>query len=534
MSSDSERTILQRLKDLNDLFESGLITKEEMEVKKRQILGTDNPSVDSSNEEVKDILNDNGFGQTEDSYRHGKFYSSTPDIEIDKEKPKESDGLQGDGEKKETTRKLSNDLKLIIKLTLIVAAVLAIIIVLPIITAPTDYNQKVEKAIEKHRSEHGDILSTSGIGKSTEDNHYVIFERGGTIFYDGLERGVPAREIMPREEGFVFKQIIPGFKDGKPTITYKLLNEGERSNIKLGIKESKGGLITRRTEAKCNVLNGDKAICIEDIVSNEKEDGAMVNSSYYYSMSNPDTVYVFHGSLIHAENESYCKQDFSFLDVFDGKEDGLWSPFSYNDYRFTMRIVFPNLDPKSLGFDYIYIEEESFPMDLISDKFYYSEEDGCLRIPAVWFNKGKMDVVFECLERDMKRKYREKETSANTFTLEQLCNIRLQSSSKFGGESFDERFPIGKELNLVARAESIDYSSAIGYKYIIKATKGLGLEVEANIYTNDDSFVDLNYPVFIGVKVSFGGTYTEKKSLLAPRMRIFDFYDAELLGWENK
>ena len=186
MSSDSERTILQRLKDLNDLFESGLITKEEMEVKKRQILGTDNPSVDSSNEEVKDILNDNGFGQTEDSYRHGKFYSSTPDIEIDKEKPKESDGLQGDGEKKETTRKLSNDLKLIIKLTLIVAAVLAIIIVLPIITAPTDYNQKVEKAIEKHRSEHGDILSTSGIGKSTEDNHYVIFERGGTIFYDGL------------------------------------------------------------------------------------------------------------------------------------------------------------------------------------------------------------------------------------------------------------------------------------------------------------------------------------------------------------
>ena len=530
MSSDTEKTILERLMELKDLYESGLITKEEMEVKKRQILETDNPSADNPNGGIKNELNGESPNQAEDGYRPGKFCSSTPNVE--EEEQLESNNEHGGEQKKETNHKLDKDLKLILRLSLIVAAVVAAIVVSSIISTPTDYNKKVEKAVEKYQSEFGNVLSTSGIGKSTEENHYVIYERGGTIFYDGLDKGATVKEIMPKEGGFIFKQVLLDFKDGKPKRTYKLLNDGKKSNIKLGVKESKGGLITKRTEAKNNVLNGYKSICIMDVVSDVENDGARVATTYFYSLSNPDTVYVFRGNLTHTEDESCCKQDFSFLDVLGGKEDGLWSPFSYNDYHFTMGIKFPNSDAGLLGLDdYIYIDEEGFPMDIIRDKIYCSEKDGYLLLPSVWFEKGKMGVVFDCLEQDMKQKHREEETEANTFTLTDLCNIFYESSKKFNGESFKERFPTGKELYLSTTAESIKYSSESGYKYVIKATKGLGLEVEANIYTNDESFVNLDYPVIINAKVVYDRTYTEKKSLYVPATRIFDFYDAELKAW---
>ena len=57
MSSNSEKTTLQRLMELKDLYESGLITKEEMEAKKRQILETDDSPVDNPNGEIENESN---------------------------------------------------------------------------------------------------------------------------------------------------------------------------------------------------------------------------------------------------------------------------------------------------------------------------------------------------------------------------------------------------------------------------------------------------------------------------------------------
>lgn len=520
MSSNSEKTTLQRLMELKDLYESGLITKEEMEAKKRQILETDDSPVDNPNGEIENESNVDIPNQADDGYRPGKFCSPTPNVE--KEEKSESNNEHGGEQKKETNHKLDKDLKLVLRLSLIVAAVVAVIVVSSIIMTPTDYNKKVEKAVEKHNSGFSRVLSTSGIGESTEENHYVIYDNGGIIFYDGLDRKVPVNAIMPREEGYVFKQVIPVIKDGKPTITYKLLNDGKRSNIKLGINESSGSLITRRTEARRDVLNGAKSICVAEIVSNEDPDiGTSVNTCYYYNLTNPDTVYVFRGSLTHTENESYCEQDFSFLDVVGGNEDGRWSPYSYGDYRFTIRVKFPNLDARLLALDeYIYINEEGFPMDIIRDKLYVTERDGSLLIPTVWFNKGKMNAVYDCLEQDMRRKFVE----ANSYTLEQLSNAYYQN------KLFE-----GKEFYIITEAESISRAYFSDYQYVIKGTKGLGLETEANIYTNDEGFANLHYPIVIKAKVTYGRTYGERKTLLVPYLtRIFELYDAELIAWGNK
>lgn len=456
--------------------------------------------------------------EMKDDYRPSKFCN--PSHEDNKAEQVKSNSNQVYVQRKSNW--IHKDLKLITRLTLIVAAVITIIVASSIIMTPTDYNKKVEKAIEKYQSEFGNIISTSGIGESTEENHYVIFERGGTIFYDGLERGVPVKAIMPRGEGFVFKQVIPAFQDGKPTISYKLLNDGKKSIIRLGIKASSGSLITKRTEVKTNVLNGDKAICIEDIVSNENEDGARATTSYYYSILNPDTVYVFQGHVTHTNEDSYCEQEFSFLDVVGDDEDGRWSPYSFGDYRFTVRVKFPNSDVRLLKFDNnIYINEEDYPMALIMDRLNYSigKEDGCL--PLAWFYKnGKKEAVLNCLEQDMRRKTIE----ANTFTLTQL------SDAYYKKELYE-----GKGFYLVTEAESINRAYFSDYQYVIKGTKGLGLETETYIYTNDESFANLDYPVIIKAKVIYGRTYGERKSLLVPlSTRIFELYDAELIAWGNR
>lgn len=518
MSSNSEKTTLQRLMELKDLYESGLITKEEMEAKKRQILETDDSPVDNPNGEIENEPNVVIPNQADDGYRPGKFCSPTPNVE--KEEKSESNNEHGGEQKKETNHKLDKDLKLVLRLSLIVAAVVAVIVVSSIIMTPTDYNKKVEKAVEKHNSGFSRVLSTSGIGESTEENHYVIYDNGGMIFYDGLDRRVSVKAIMPREEGYVFKQVIPMIKDGKPMITYKLLNDGKRSNIKLGLKN-----YSTRNVAKRNVLNGYKAICIEEIIDSDDNKseggGANVSTSYYYSMSNPDTVYVFRGFLVNDKEESYCEQSFSFMDVVGGNEDGRWSPYSYGDYHFTIRVKFPNSDAGLLGLDeYIYINEEEFPMDIIRDKLYVTERDGCLLIPTVWFNKGKMNAVYDCLEQDMRRKFVE----ANSYTLEQLSDAYYQN------KLFE-----GKEFYIITEAESISRAYFSDYQYVIKGTKGLGLETEANIYTNDEGFANLHYPIVIKAKVTYGRTYGERKTLLVPYLtRIFELYDAELIAWGNK
>lgn len=159
MSSDTEKTTLQRLMELKDLYDSGLITKKEMEAKKRQILGTDNPSVDNPNGEIRDELNNDGHNQADDDYRPGKCCSSSTDEEG---KQAESNSEQENEQNKETDSKPKNDGRKIFILSLIAAAVVVVIVGLSIVLTPTDYNKKVAKAIEQYKTQNATILSSSG------------------------------------------------------------------------------------------------------------------------------------------------------------------------------------------------------------------------------------------------------------------------------------------------------------------------------------------------------------------------------------
>ena len=209
MSSDTEKTTLKRLMDLKDLYESGLITKEEMEAKKRQILGTDNPSFDNPNGEIENEEDDEIPNREEDDYNPSKFCSSSQNVENVEQLG--SNNQLGNEDNKGPDTKPSIDGRKIFKLSFIVAAVVVVIVVLAIILTPTDYNDKVANAIEKYKSQNATILSSSGTEKSTKDNHYVIFQKGDTIYIDELERKTPVRAILPRKGGFFIKQISVKF-----------------------------------------------------------------------------------------------------------------------------------------------------------------------------------------------------------------------------------------------------------------------------------------------------------------------------------
>lgn len=320
MSSNSEKTTLQRLMELKDLYESGLITKEEMEVKKRQILGADNPSVDNPNEVIENEPNGESPNKAEDGYRPGKFCSPTPNVE--EEEQLESNNEQGNEEKTGSDPKPAIDRRIILKLSIIVTIIAVIIAVLTVILTPTDYNKKVAKAVEKYKSQNVTILSSSGTEKSTTDNHYVIFQKGDTIYIDELERKTPVRAILPRKGGFFIKRLFLTFESEKPTTSCELVNEGKRSNLQI-----------RPMLKVQNAYEGKQALCLK-----EMEDG-YASRSYYYNMNNPDTIYMVNGEFVERTGLVSFSQHFSFGEL---EYVPAWWEYSLYDYIFELTSYYNN------------------------------------------------------------------------------------------------------------------------------------------------------------------------------------------------
>lgn len=518
MASDAEKTTLQRLMELKDLYESGIITKEEMVAKKLQILGTDNPQVDSPNEEIRDELNIDGLNQTDDSYKPDKICSSTDDA--GKEEQSESNSKQGKEQNKETDHKQQFDRKKILILSLITAAVVVVIVVLSIVLIPTDYNKKVAKAIEKYETQNATILSTSGMYESTKNNHYVIFQKGDTIYIDELERKTPVRAILPRKGGFFIKQVAVEFDDTNLKFSNKLLNDGKKSNLKI-----------RSMHGENNALNGQRAVCLKEIV-----DGDVVHS-YFYSLYNPDTIYMFGGELITENNSSRFDYVFTFADVVDEYIPDWWE-FSLRDYWFVLSAYYFN---RSMRFERLgnlcKIKKDEYPIDLLKQKFH--NQDFEYGFPAYWFGTYNIRDFISCLEQDVDRKTNEANLNrilSQTVNFGEMCyefNTNPVNAARL--------FPFGKRMFLAVKVDKIDYSQLDGYKYIVFSKRD---DDNCYIHTNDERFASVNYPTTVLVEVEFEKRFRHEgqdliQAFLGELFDVFDyqikyiFKDAKLISCED-
>lgn len=515
MSSDTEKTTLQRLMELKDLYDSGLITKEEMEAKKRQILGTDNPSVDNPNGEIRDELNNDGHNQADDDYRPGKCCSSSTDEEG---KQAESNSEQENEQNKETDSKPKNDGRKIFILSLIAAAVVVVIVGMSIVLTPTDYNKKVAKAIEQYKTQNATILSSSGTNESTKDNHYVIFQKGDTIYIDELERKTPVRAILPRKGGFFIKRLFLTFENEKPTTSCELVNEGKRSNLKI-----------RPMLKVQNAYEGERAICLK-----EMEDG-YASHSYYYNMNNPDTIYMVNGEFVERNGFVSAEQYFSFgeLEYVPG-----WWEYSLYDYIFELSSYYNIDDMRFHHFgEYCRFEKDNYPMDLLTKEF--SDQNFDYGFPSKWFGTSNMDKFISCLKWDADKKTNQANLNrvlSQTIDFDDMChefNTNPVNAARL--------YPVGKRMYLAARVNKIDYSQRKEYKYILFSTRD---DDNCYIHTNDERFASINYPTTVLVEVEFEDRFRHEgqdlmQAFFGELFDMFDyqikyiFKDAELISYEG-
>lgn len=515
MSSNSEKTTLQRLMELKDLYESGLITKEEMEAKKRQILGTENSSVDNPNGGIEDEPYSEIPNQADDDYRPGKFCSPAVD---NADNQSESENKQGNEENIGSSSKPAVDGRKILKLSLIVAAIAVVIAVLAIILTPTDYNDKVAKAVEKYKSQNATILSSSGTEKSTIDNHYVIFQEGDTIYIDELERKTPVRAILPRKGGFFVKRLFPTFKNEKPIASYEILNEGKRCNLQI-----------RPMLKVQNAYEGKRAICLK-----EMENG-YASRSYYYNMNNPDTIYMVNGEFVERNGLVLAEQHFSFGELEYVPD---WWEYSLYDYLFELSSYYNIDDMRFHHFgEYCRFVKDNYPMDLLTKEF--SGQNFDYGFPSKWFGTSNMSRFMGCLKRDADRKTNQANLNrilSQTVTFGEMC--REFNTNPVNAERL---YPVGKRMYLSVRVNKIDYSQLNEFKYIVYTDNN---DDNCYIHTNDEAFANLNYPITILIDVEFDKRYRNEgqnlmQDLIFGFLEMYDykikyiFTDARLISYEG-
>lgn len=503
MSSDTEKTTLQRLMELKDLYESGLITKEEMEAKKRQILGTDNPSVDNPNGEIRDELNTDGHNQADDDYRPGKCCSSSTDEEG---KQVESNSEQENEQNRETDSKPKIDGRKIFILSLFAAAVVVVIVVLSIVLTPTDYNKKVAKAIEKYEMQNATILSTSGAIESDKDNHFVIFQKGDTIYVDELEHKTPVKAILPRKGGFFFKQVSLKFEGASLKPSNKLLYNGKKSNLKI-----------RSMYGKNSALDGQRAVCLKEVV-----EGDVVNS-YFYSLYNPDTIYVFRGELKAENNSSRFDYVFTFEDVVDEYIPEWWE-FSLRDYWFVLSAYYSNRSMRFERFENMCkIKNDEYPIDLLKQKFY--NQDFEYGFPVAWFGTYNIRDFIGCLEQDVDRKTNE--ANLNRILSQTVGFTEMCHEFNTNPVNANRLYPFGKRMYLTVRVDKIDYSQLDDYKYIVFSQRD---DDNCYIHTNDENFASINYPASILIEVEFDTRFRHEGEDLIQAVfgELFDMFDYQI------
>ena len=488
-----------------------------MEAKKLQILGTDDISVNAQNGEVDDKLNKKNLNQREDGYKPSLFCST---IEEKDEQSESSGNKQGDEQRKETVIRPYNDGRKILKISIIAAAVILVVVVLSIILAPTDYNKIVAKAIEKYELQNATILSTSGINESTKDNHYVIFQKGDTIYIDELERQTPVRAILPRKGGFFIKQVSVKFDDTNLKYSNKMLNDGKKSNLKI-----------RSMYGKNNALNGQRAVCLKEII-----DGDVVNS-YFYSLYNPDTIYMFGGELITENNSSRFDYVFTFEDVADEYVSDWWE-FSLRDYWFVLSAYYSNRDMRfeRLG-NLCKIKKDEYPIDLLKQRFH--NQDFEYGFPSAWFGTYNIRDFIDCLEQDVDRKTNE--ANANRILSQMVDFDDMCHDFNTNPVNAERLYPIGERMYLAVKVDKIDYSQLEDFKYIVFSKRD---DDNCYIHTNDEAFASISYPAVILIETEFDKRYRNEgqdlmQEIIGSLLDMFDyeikyiFTDATLISYSN-
>ena len=208
-----DNSVIERLLKLKELYESGLISQEEMESAKNRILNHT-----EENDNANPILEEDEPNNTQEFEKAENTIVDIEGNEADAEKSEESQESStksalnsiSEDENRTDHEELAEESKKRMKLFCIVITTLIALIVLIISLSSTNYNKKLSKALDSYRVQGATVLSTSGDATS-EDNHYIIFSKDDAVYIDEMVKGTPPKKLFPNETGYYFKTLYPHF-----------------------------------------------------------------------------------------------------------------------------------------------------------------------------------------------------------------------------------------------------------------------------------------------------------------------------------
>ena len=490
-----DNSVIERLLKLKELYESGLISQEEMESAKNRILNhtEENDNVDPIQKEDEPC-----DAQEQESEKTETVIADIEESTSSQETPKEpvSDNISVD-ESITDNENIAKISKKRMKLFCLLMAALVVLVVLIIILSPTNYTKKLSKALDSYRVQGATVLSTSGDATS-EDNHYIIFSKDDAVYIDELEKESSPKKLFPNETGYYFKTVYPYFEKGIPQLTIEnvddskhtideLFGNNDDSQFDFFFDFDKNDYIN-------DYLDDQRAYYIKIYENDEERDGYLWQGTMYCCLSNPDILYFIDGTISITEDYLSAENNFTFDEVF--------YEYEYEDYPFMIKSRFSLNDMEFLGFDeQTRFEKQYYPMELIESNIDIESHSDYFYLPTSWFGTSKIDTFVRCIDLDVKQKNEKAEKLSilySSISLDEIIDAYSENSVRAR-----EKY-VGKEFNLVVEAEHIGHSISWDYKYDIDATTGgFGLANRAVIRTNDEKFVEINYPTAICVKAKF-------------------------------
>ena len=380
MINDENKSSIDKLMELKSLYESGVITKEEMEVMKQRILSQDNPLMEISETQtsVDDSPQDCNIGECKEERKAKEVeVKSDESTEEKKSEPKEDINIISNSKQPEDNNEAEGfEQPFSFKKFGIIIGAIALLIALIVLISPPNYRKRLDKAIEKYEAEGAEVLQTSG-SKTNKDNHYIIFIKNDIPYVDELSREATVKEAIP--SGVYVKYHEAVLNVGRP-----YLNCTSSSFAFYDFERQPD-------------LDGHRSFCFTCKYGKDKEN----KYTYYYSLNNPDTLFAFSDSVCYSDENVNVQFGFSFADLVDS------SSKYYYDYKFYILGCFSMDDMSFKGFSqFMTIDRKGYPNELINKyvdhSLYKANTDGTISIDLN--NITKLGDFVGYLVQDVNRK----------------------------------------------------------------------------------------------------------------------------------
>lgn len=368
---------------------------------------------------------------------------------------------------------------------------------------------------------------------TSKDNHYLLLRKDDTIYLDKVERRPSLKKILPNENGVELKTAEIAFNNKGATILNRSIsNKHDYLSAPYIYYGDYCSYITYY-----RVWREDK-----DLLYLRNEDFSLL-----YRVGNKEAFVLYGDAAVFDTNCIRHTERFTFADLFDN--DDYSEFFSLADYPFYIEKKFSYKDLSFIGFSDIKIKREGFPLKpfikaAYDESFIVGYDENYIYLPIASIGTRLMDIakeaidaniiqLEEALREEKQRAWLAEQEAARQREEQEMIKYIEDNAVDFNDMRSDYSNPMkaekkyteGMDIILKIKLDKIGYSYS-GYTYVMPWSGNL--VDEAYVYSDDNSFAELDYPQIVWIKAKYTSRY---KSVFGET--TYKFTDAQLLLWKK-